>query len=149
MLALFLLKGKKRRTNIDVNGSYCRITIQWFCTTWRKVANRVAWILCVSYKVKYFDKYNVCEKYDLSQTFLGRPPLAQLNYRDANLWRSQIWRFFFRLAPPPPTEFVNAAPPENTFFDLDPYKQFCEKNVDISVRVFNWLNTHPIRLSLI
>ena len=36
--------------------------------------------------------------------------------------------FFFRLAPPPPpTEFVNATPPENTFFDLDPYMQFCEK----------------------
>ena len=32
---------KKRKTNIDVNGGHCRITIQWFCTTWRKVAVRV------------------------------------------------------------------------------------------------------------
>ena len=40
-------------------------------------------------------------------------------------------------------------PPENFIFDLDPYKQFCGKNVDLSVRVFNWLNAHPIRLSLI
>ena len=36
---------KKRKTNIDVNGGHCRITIQWFCTTWRKVAVRVAWKL--------------------------------------------------------------------------------------------------------
>ena len=50
-----------------------------------------------SYKVKYFDKYNVCEKYDLSQTFLGRLPLAQLNYRDAN---SNLEIFFQTSIPP-------------------------------------------------
>ena len=63
-----------------------------------------------SYKVKYFDKYNVCEKYDLSQTFLERLPLAQLNYRDAN---SNMEIFFQTSTPPPPIEFANAAPPEN------------------------------------
>ena len=62
-----------------------------------------------SYKVKYFDKYNVCEKYDLSQTFLERLPLAQLNYRDAN----SNMEIFFQTSTPPPTEFANAAPPEN------------------------------------
>ena len=31
--------------------------------------------------------------------------------RDAKLWRSQIWRFFFGPAfPPPPTEFANTTP---------------------------------------
>ena len=65
-----------------------------------------------SYKVKYFDTYNVCEKYDLSQTFLGRLPLAQLNYRDAN---SNL-EIFFHTTTPPPTEFANAAPPENFRF---------------------------------
>ena len=50
-----------------------------------------------SYKVKYFDKYNVCEKYDLLQTFLGRLPLAQLNYRDAN---SNLEIFFQTSTPP-------------------------------------------------
>ena len=44
-------------------------------------------------------------------------------------------------------------PPKNFFFDLDhlppsPTEQFRGKNVDLSVRYFNWLNTHPIRLSL-
>ena len=29
---------------------------------------------------------------------------------------TQIWRFFFRLAPLPPAEFANAAPPENFRF---------------------------------
>ena len=64
-----------------------------------------------SYKVKYFDKYNVCEKYDLSQTFLGRLPLAQLNYRDAN---SDL-EIFFQTSTPP-TEFADAAPPVNFRF---------------------------------
>ena len=96
-----------------------------------------------SYKVKYFDKYNVCEKYDLSQTFLGRLPLAQLNYRDAN---SNLEIFFQTSTPPRPNLPMR---PLRKIFDLDPYKQFCGKNVDLSVRVFNWLNTHSIRLSLI
>ena len=26
---------------------------------------------------------------------------------------TQIWRFFFQISTPPPTEFANAAPPEN------------------------------------
>ena len=30
--------------------------------------------------------------------------------RDANLWRSQIWRFFFGPAHHPPTEYANATP---------------------------------------
>ena len=107
---------KKRRTNINVNGGYCRITIQWFCTMWLKVANRVAWKLMCELKVKYFDKYNVCEKYDLSQTFLGRLPLAQLNYREAI---SNLEIFFFRLAPLP-TEFANAAPSEKFHFWFGP-----------------------------
>ena len=57
---------------------------------------------------------------------------------------------------PPPTEFANATPPENFLFIFTPYpppphltKQFRGKNVDLSVRDFNWLNTHPIRLSII
>ena len=35
-------------------------------------------------------------------------------------WRSQIWRFFFRPAPPPPIEFVNAAPPRKCLFWFRP-----------------------------
>ena len=38
--------------------------------------------------------------------------------------------------PPPSTKFAST-------------KQFCGKNMDLSVRDFNWLNTHPIRLSII
>ena len=132
---------KKRKTNIDVNGGHCRITIQWFCTTWRKVADRVAWILCVSYKVKYFDKYNVCEKYDLSQTFLGRPPLTQLNYRDANLWRSQIWRFFFRLAPPPPRPNSSMRPLQKIpFLIWTPTSNFARKTwIYLSGSSIGWI----------
>ena len=29
---------------------------------------------------------------------------------------TQIWRFFFQISTPPPTEFANAAPPENFRF---------------------------------
>ena len=71
-----------------------------------------------SYKVKYFDKYNVCEKYDLSQTFLGRLPLAQLNYRDAN---SNLEIFFQTSIPPRPNSPMR--PLRKISFDLDPYKQ--------------------------
>ena len=43
-------------------------------------------------------------------------------WADANLWRSQIWRFFFGPAPPlPPTEFANATlPREINFFKFGP-----------------------------
>ena len=61
---------------------------------------------------------------------------------------------FFPDQHPPPTELTNVPPPPGNFpFNLDPYpppftKQFCGKNVDLSVRDFNWLNTYPIKLSL-
>ena len=42
---LYFFSKEKKWTNIGVNGGYCRINIQWFCTMWRKVANRVAWKL--------------------------------------------------------------------------------------------------------
>ena len=51
---------------------------------------------------------------------------------DANLWRSQIWKFFlFRSAGPPP-------PKKKLIFYLDPLsppppEQFCRKNTDLSV----------------
>ena len=62
---------------------------------------------------------------------------------------------FFSDQDPPPMELTNVPPPpENYPFNLDPYsppftEQFCGKNVDLSVRDFNWLNTYPIKLSLI
>ena len=94
------------------------------------------------------------------------------NIRGANLWGSQTWRFFFGPAhpPPPPTEFTDVTPfpppPPTEFTDVTPFpppsiffgiekkkptttKQFCKKNMDLFVRVFNWLNTHPIRLACI
>ena len=58
--------------------------------------------------------------------------------------------------PLPPTEFADATFPRETyFFYLDPltppppHEQFRGKNVDLSVKDLNWLNTHPIRLSYI
>ena len=86
-----------------------------------------------------------------------RANCAQTNYiiRDANLWRSQIWRFFLDQYPPQPNLPMQPPPPK-FFFDLDPpapspppHKQFCGKNVNLTVRDFNWLNTHPIRLIFI
>ena len=67
---------------------------------------------------------------------------------------------FFRTSPPPPlppTEFSDATFPRETyFFYLDPlisppppHEQYRGKNVDLSVKDLNWLNTHPIRLSYI
>ena len=51
---------------------------------------------------------------------------------------------------PPPTEFANAAPSGKFHFWFGPLQAILrEKRVDLSVWVFNWLNTHPIRLSLI
>ena len=62
---------------------------------------------------------------------------------DANLWRSQIWKFFFfsDQQPPPP-------PKKNLFFIWTPYPPphraiLQEKHRSIC-RDFNWLNTHPI-----
>ena len=72
-----------------------------------------------SYKVKYFDKYSVCEKYDLSQTFLGRLPLAQLNYGDAN----SNMEIFFQTSTPPPRPNSPMRPLRKISFDLDLYKQ--------------------------
>ena len=58
--------------------------------------------------------------------------------------------------PPPPTEFTDVTPfpPPSIFFGIEKKnptttEQFCKKNVDLFVRVFNWLNTHPIRLACI
>ena len=68
---------------------------------------------------------------------------------------SNLEIFFQTSIPPPPMEFTNAAPPENFPLNLDTYspppftKQFCGKSVDLSVRDFNWLNTNPIKLSLV
>ena len=47
------------------------------------------------------------------------------------------------LPPPPLTTPLTTPPP------LTPTEQFRRKNVDLSVRDFNWLNIHPIRLLLI
>ena len=41
-LALLLFNGNNRRANIDAGGGYCVITVLWICTTWRKVANKIA-----------------------------------------------------------------------------------------------------------
>ena len=62
---------------------------------------------------------------------------------------SNLEIFFWDQHLPPRPNSPMRPPPENFIFDLDPFKQFCGKNVDLSVRVFNWLNAHPIRLSLI
>ena len=62
---------------------------------------------------------------------------------------------FFSDQHPPPTELTNVPPPPRKFsFQSGPLlppftEQFCGKNVDLSVRDFNWLNTYPIKLSLI
>ena len=61
---------------------------------------------------------------------------------------------FFPDQHPPPTELTNVPPPQEIFLSIwtptpPPFtKQFCGKNVDLSVRDFNWLNTYPIKLSL-
>ena len=73
--------------------------------------------------------------------------------RDTNLLRSQIWRFFFGPAPPP-NRICPCNPPWKIYFFLFgppplPLRNFLGKNVDLSVRDLNLLNTHPIRLSLI
>ena len=48
------------------------------------------------------------------------------------------------MCPPPPRKFSFQSGPL-----LPPFtQQFCGKNVDLSVRDFNWLNTYPIKLSL-
>ena len=63
---------------------------------------------------------------------------------------------FFSDQHPPPTELTNVPPPRKSrkfSFQSGPLlppftKKFCGKNVDLSVRDFNWLNTYPIKLSL-
>ena len=66
--------------------------------------------------------------------------------------------FWTSTPPPPPTEFTDVTPfpppPPSIFFGIGKKnptttEQFCKKNVDLFVRVFNWLNTHPIRLACI
>ena len=64
---------------------------------------------------------------------------------------------FFWTSTPAPKPNLPMQPPPKFFFDLDPppspspppHKQFCGKNVNLSVRDFNWLNTHLIRLSFL
>ena len=62
---------------------------------------------------------------------------------------------FFSDQHPPPDGVDKCAPPPRKFsFQSGPLlppftEQFCGKNVDLSVRDFNWLNTYPIKLSLI
>ena len=41
-LPVLLFNGSNRRTNIDVNGGFCMITALWFCTMWRKLADRIS-----------------------------------------------------------------------------------------------------------
>lgn len=65
----------------------------------------------------------------------------------------------FWTSTPPPLPQLNSlmwppSPPPSIFFGIEKKnptttKQFCKKNVDLFVRVFNWLNTHPIRLACI
>ena len=67
--------------------------------------------------------------------------------------------FFFRTSTPPPDRILQCDHPlENFFLDLDPLPpppplsptdRFRGKNLDLSVRDFSWLNTHPIRLAYI
>ena len=40
--------------------------------------------------------------------------------RGANVWRSQIWKFFSDQHPFPPTEFANATPPKISYLFLPP-----------------------------
>ena len=40
-LAWFPFNGNKQRTSIDAGGSYCVITVEGFCTTGHKVANKI------------------------------------------------------------------------------------------------------------
>ena len=40
--------------------------------------------------------------------------------RGANVWRSQIWKFFSDQHPLPPTEFANATPPKISYLFLPP-----------------------------
>ena len=64
--------------------------------------------------------------------------------------------FFPDQHPPPDGVDKCATPPRKFSFQSGPLlpppppftKQFCGKNVDLSVRDFNWLNTYPIKLSL-
>ena len=56
----------------------------------------------------------------------------EISFRTSTLLPRKFFFFFFYLDPLPPS----------------PTEQFRGKNVDLSVRYFNWLNTHPIRLSL-
>ena len=75
--------------------------------------------------------------------------------RDANLWRSQIYSFFFGPPDHRPNSPIRSPSPKISFFHLDPLlnplptEQFCRKKVDLSVKDFEQLNTHLIRLSLI
>ena len=39
--AFFLHNRNNMRANIDEDGSYCVITVQLFCTSWRKVASEI------------------------------------------------------------------------------------------------------------
>ena len=77
--------------------------------------------------------------------------------RDANVWRSQIWNFFRSSTPRPNSPM---RPPQKKFliyfYSLPPpppppsHQEISrEKRGSLSVRDFKWLNTHPIRLSII
>ena len=64
--------------------------------------------------------------------------------------------FFSDQHPPPPDRIRQCDHPlENFFLDLDPLPplsstdRFRGKNLDLSVRDFSWLNTHPSRLAYI
>lgn len=43
--ASFFLFNCITGTNIHADGGYCVITVWWFCSTWRKVAQKVTWKL--------------------------------------------------------------------------------------------------------
>ena len=51
--------------------------------------------------------------------------------------------------PPPPLHAPPLTTPSPLPPPLTPTEQFLRKNVDLSVRDFNWLNIHPIGLLLI
>ena len=50
---------------------------------------------------------------------------------------------------PPPQVLFLFGPPPSPSPSPPTHKQFCGKNVNLSVRDFNWLNTHSIRLSFL
>ena len=67
--------------------------------------------------------------------------------KDANLWRSQIWSFFFQISNPPTPDQIHQCnpPPKKKKFFLIGGGLFKSKNFFFDLI----LNTHPIRLLLI